>query len=153
VHRSGRIQVRRLSDQAAYDVMVHRAKVAGVAACSPHDARRSFVSDLFEAGADVEVLRQLAGHSNVETTARYDRRGEAAKKKAGALHRLCGHQAEAPRLLEHTPHGRQVQVDRRRRQLTHLDQCCPHRLGVLVSQRGPVEMPRVRQVIIFYVTP
>jgi site-specific recombinase XerD len=85
VHRSGRIQVRRLSDQAAYDAMVHRAKVAGVAACSPRDARRSFVSDLFEAGADVAIVRQLAGHSNVETTARYDRRGEAAKKKAAGL--------------------------------------------------------------------
>ncbi|MHB2017165.1 MAG: tyrosine-type recombinase/integrase [Candidatus Xenobia bacterium] len=85
VNKGGRITLRRLSDHAAYDVMLRRASAAGVAACSPHDMRRTNISHLFDAGADVAVVKQMVGHANVETTARYDRRGEVAKKKAAGL--------------------------------------------------------------------
>ena len=85
INKGGRIQLRRMTDQAVYAALVRRTGAAGVADCSPHDMRRSFVSDLFDAGADVAVVRQLAGHANVQTTARYDRRGEVAKKKAAGL--------------------------------------------------------------------
>lgn len=85
VNRGGRVQLRRMTDQAVYAALLSRAARAGVTDCAPHDMRRTFVSDLFEAGADVAVVRQLAGHANVQTTSRYDRRGEAAKKKAAGL--------------------------------------------------------------------
>jgi len=85
INKSGRITIHRMTDQAVLHILRKRADEAGVASFSPHDLRRSFISDLLDAGADISTAQQLAGHSNVSTTARYDRRGEATKRKAAEL--------------------------------------------------------------------
>jgi site-specific recombinase XerD len=83
--KGGRLVPRRLNDQAVYDVLRKLADRAGVSDFSPHDMRRTFASDLIDAGADLVVVQRLMGHANVTTTARYDRRGEAAKAKAAGM--------------------------------------------------------------------
>jgi site-specific recombinase XerD len=76
----------RMTTQAVYAMLKARATAAGVASLSPHDLRRTFVGDLLDAGADIVTVQKLAGHSSVETTARYDRRDE--KAKTAAVNRL-----------------------------------------------------------------
>jgi site-specific recombinase XerD len=73
---------RRLTDKAVTWILQDRAQAAEVAAFSPHDLWRTWISTLLDAGADLVTVADLAGHANIATTAKYDRRGEAAKRNA-----------------------------------------------------------------------
>lgn len=84
VRKNGRIHTRRMTDQAIYLVLQKRAMEANITHCSPHDLRRSFVSDLLDHDVDIVTVQQLAGHASASTTARYDRRGERAKQAAAS---------------------------------------------------------------------
>ena len=82
------IQGQRMTDQGVYGVILRRAKAAGIENVSPHDLRRTFVSNLLELGVDLVSTSQLCGHSNVQTTAKYDRRTEETKKRASKVLRV-----------------------------------------------------------------
>ena len=85
VNKGGKMDLRRMTNQAIYNALAKRGQLAKVANFSPHDLRRTFISDLLDAGADIATVAKLAGHASVNTTQRYDRRPEAAKAKAAGL--------------------------------------------------------------------
>lgn len=86
INKGGRIDLTKpMTPQGVYNLLKKRSAAAGVDQFTPHDLRRTFVSDLLDAGADIATIAQMAGHSSINTTARYDRRPEDAKKKAAGL--------------------------------------------------------------------
>ncbi len=87
VRRGGHVSAQGMTPQAVYGILKTRATEAGVKDFSPHDLRRTFVSDLLDRGNDIVTVQKLAGHSDPKTTSRYDRRGEETKKRAAnSLH-------------------------------------------------------------------
>lgn len=81
-HRDHGPSMVRLGRKGVDKVLQSIAKQAGVKDVTPHDLRRSFATDLLDNGADLLMVQQLMGHSDVKTTSIYDRRGEVGKKKA-----------------------------------------------------------------------
>lgn len=82
IYKGDHIKNWALTSQSIYDILKKRAAQAGVKQFSPHDFRRTFVGDMLDLGVDIATVANIAGHSSIETTRRYDRRGDAAKKKA-----------------------------------------------------------------------
>jgi site-specific recombinase XerD len=76
VRKNGKVALRAMTAQAVYNALSKRCAAAMVESCSPHDGRRTFISELLDAGADLSAVQQLAGHASIQTTAHYDRRGE-----------------------------------------------------------------------------
>jgi len=83
--KTGRIQSRQLASHTIYEIIKKRAEQAKIEPCKPHDLRRTFVTQLLEAGVDINTTRQLVGHTDIQTTARYDLRDEKIQKKAMKL--------------------------------------------------------------------
>jgi integrase len=89
VNKAGRVdpELRRLTTQSVYAMLTRLAVKADVKHFSPHDARRTFGGNLFDAGVDAPTVQRLFGHASLATTGMYDRRGEETKKNAaGKLH-------------------------------------------------------------------
>ena len=68
--------------QNVSSLLEKRRAQAGIAPCTPHDLRRTYISRLLLAGVDVFTVQQLAGHMNIKNTALYDRRSDDRLREA-----------------------------------------------------------------------
>lgn len=82
-HDKKRVNRRALTkDGVGWVVKAMQARAGVTERFTPHDLRRTFATVALDNGVDLNVVRDMMGHSNIATTARYDRRGERAKVAA-----------------------------------------------------------------------
>jgi integrase/recombinase XerD len=79
--------VRRLSSQRLCDIVKTAAQDAGITrSIGPHTLRHTFATHLFEAGVDIEDIKEILGHMVAAETTRYIHVTAAAAKQLLAGH-------------------------------------------------------------------
>jgi len=81
--KGGEITLLPITDKTVYNIVVRRYKECGLKSLTPHDLRRTFATVLLEQGEDLFIVQDLMDHASIETTKRYDKRGEQEKVVAG----------------------------------------------------------------------
>lgn len=83
LRKGGKIEPRHMTAQTIADLLDRRGREANLAqAVKPHDLRRTVIGDLLDTGTDLATVKELAGHVDPRTTARYDRRPMDTKRDA-----------------------------------------------------------------------
>ncbi|KFF64448.1 tyrosine-type recombinase/integrase [Pectobacterium brasiliense] len=82
IQRNGKVASQPLTTTGVTGILKQLQQASGIARFTPHDMRRTFITRLLEQGVDINTVRQLAGHSDISTTTRYDCRGESMKISA-----------------------------------------------------------------------
>lgn len=73
-----------ITPQSIYYILKKRCREAGIETCSPHDFRRTLISNLLNQDTDLPLISRLVGHSGPDVTARYDRRPEEDLRRAAS---------------------------------------------------------------------
>lgn len=89
IQRTGKVGSQPLTTTGLTGILAELQQTSGVAHFTPHDLRRTFITRLLEQGVDINTVRQLAGHSDISTTSRYDCRGENMKITASRHIKCC----------------------------------------------------------------
>lgn len=82
IQRNSKVASQPLTTTGLTGILEQLQQTSGIARFTPHDMRRTFITRLLEQGVDINTVRQLAGHSDISTTTRYDCRGETMKVNA-----------------------------------------------------------------------
>ena len=80
--RGGELLNRSLVPGTIRHICQRRAAQSGLAPFSPHDLRRSCATELLDQDVDLATVSQLLGHSETDTTLKYDHRGDRATRRA-----------------------------------------------------------------------
>jgi site-specific recombinase XerD len=86
-----------ISARGIYMILLRLAKQADIHHVSPHDFRRTFITNLLDVNHDLAVAAHLAGHASTDTTRQYDRRGERAMRAAVDAVSLPGRVTNQPK--------------------------------------------------------
>ncbi len=80
--RGGELAHRPLAPASIRHICQRRADQGDLAPFSPHDLRRSCATELLEQDVDLSTVSHMLGHSELDTTAKYDYRAERATRRA-----------------------------------------------------------------------
>lgn len=86
VHKSGQVLPHRLTPQSVADIVDVAVRLGRTRDASPHDFRRSYISEMADR-TDLLTVMRLAGHASAATTSIYDRRG--SRQARAAVDRLA----------------------------------------------------------------
>ena len=79
--------LKKLTGNAVWLIIQKRCHNTGIPKFTPHDLRRTFVTNLLQDGTDIKTVSDMAGHANIATTAIYDRRNtDTQKHAANSIH-------------------------------------------------------------------
>ena len=82
IKRGGHIHPdRMLSGEVIYYLVKQHCGNIGRQDITPHDLRRTYITRLLDQGADLNTVRQMAGHSDISTTVIYDKRDDKTMRK------------------------------------------------------------------------
>ncbi|MGY2796136.1 integrase/recombinase XerD [Ewingella americana] len=82
IQRNGKVVSQPLTTTGLTGILAELQQTSCIARFTPHDMRRTFITRLLEQGVDINTVRQLAGHSDISTTTRYDYRDVGMKISA-----------------------------------------------------------------------
>lgn len=97
IYKNGRLDLTRALDARSIGDILRSHLVDGKNDRDPllpgmlptaHDLRRTFATRLLEDNVDIVTVQGMMGHASVTTTARYDRRGDAFRRRASRQVRL-----------------------------------------------------------------
>ena len=79
--KNGTILDTPITGQGITYILKKRGAAAQIDEFAPHDTRRTFATRMFESGADALIVQAAMRHANLDTTRRYDFRGEKKLKE------------------------------------------------------------------------
>lgn len=79
--KDGTIQSTPITGQGITYILKKVGCAANIDEFAPHDTRRTFATRMFESGADALIVQSAMRHANLDTTKRYDFRGEKKLKE------------------------------------------------------------------------
>lgn len=83
IFKNGRISITDALDPSSIGrITKRRMESSNHESASAHDLRRTFATRLFANNVDIVTVKNMMGHSNISTTAMYDRRGDDAMRRA-----------------------------------------------------------------------
>lgn len=75
----------KLSGEGVRTRVIYLCRQAGIPEVKPHDARRTFATNLIQAGVDLHVVKEILGHASINTTLVYDKTVENRMTVAGGM--------------------------------------------------------------------